>query len=173
MRFCWASSLVAAALLTAACGSRSEPAPTVKPEASRKAAPEFSLKDDSGRAVHLSDYRGRVVLLNFWATWCGPCKVEIPWFIQFQRAYRDRGLAVLGVSMDEAGWDAVRPYAAGHHINYPVLLSTPEIAQLYAGMTVLPTTYLIDRQGRVERVQFGLPEHDVYQSAIETLLLEP
>jgi cytochrome c biogenesis protein CcmG/thiol:disulfide interchange protein DsbE len=74
----------------------------------RKAAPDFTLTDVSGRPVKLSEYKGKVVLLNFWATWCGPCKTEIPWFIEFEKMYKDRGFEILGVSMDENGWQAVR-----------------------------------------------------------------
>src|SRR6202451_2552306 len=82
--------------------------------AKEKPVLDFSLKDSTGKAVHLSDYHGKVVLLNFWATWCAPCKIEIPWFMEFQREFKDRNFEVLGVSMDEDGWDSVRPYMADH-----------------------------------------------------------
>ena len=82
----------------------------VKPEKDRHAAPDFALKDANGATVQLSDYKGKVVLLDFWATWCGPCKIEIPWFIEFEQKYKDKGFAVLGVSMDEDGWSAVKPF---------------------------------------------------------------
>ncbi len=75
-----------------------------------KPAPDFALKDRDGATVHLSDYKGKVVMLDFWATWCGPCKIEIPWFMEFEQQYKDKGFAVLGVSMDEGGWDDVKPY---------------------------------------------------------------
>src|SRR5262245_36120846 len=82
----------------------------IKAPQDRKAAPDFTLKDAAGAKIKLSAYRGNVVLLNFWATWCGPCKVEIPWFIEFESAYKERGLAIVGVSMDEDGWKAARPF---------------------------------------------------------------
>ena len=104
----------------------------VKPDKDRKTAPEFALKDSNGQTVHLADYKGKVVLLDFWATWCGPCKVEIPWFIEFEQQFKDRGFAVLGVSMDEDGWDAVKPYIEDHKINYRVCWATNRSATFMA-----------------------------------------
>src|SRR3954447_7712257 len=95
-------------------GSKKEEAAQAEPEAAaarkgttRKPAPAFSLQDTDGKAVTLAEYKGKVVLLNFWATWCGPCKIEIPWFAEFERKYKDRGFAVLGVAMDDEGWSVV------------------------------------------------------------------
>ena len=96
----------------------------VKAEKERKPAPEFALKDATGKTVKLSDYRGKVVLLNFWATWCGPCKIEIPWFMDFEQTYKDKNFAVLGISLDEDGWDAVKPFIEQKKINYRVVIGT-------------------------------------------------
>ena len=128
----------------------------VKPDKDRKTAPEFTLKDSNGQTVHLADYQGKVVLLDFWATWCGPCKVEIPWFIEFEQQFKDRGFAVLGVSMDEDGWDAVKPYIEDHKINYRIMLGNEQISDIYGGLDSLPTTLLIDRQGKIASVHIGL-----------------
>jgi peroxiredoxin len=155
--------VLAGALLWTACsnipeagfGPRSVKA-AVKPDKERKTAPEFSLKDSNGQTVHLADYKGKVVLLDFWATWCGPCKVEIPWFIEFEQQFKDRGFAVLGVSMDEDGWDAVKPYMEDLKINYRILLGNEQVSDTYGGVDSLPTTLLIDRQGKIASVHIGL-----------------
>jgi peroxiredoxin len=121
----------------------------VKGDSERRIAPDFTLKDSGGATVHLSDYKGKVVLLDFWATWCGPCKIEIPWFMEFEQQYKDRGFAVLGVSMDEGGWDDVKPYIDQHKINYRILMGTDVVGQAYGGVDSLPTTFLIDRSGKI------------------------
>src|SRR5437764_9020577 len=106
-------------------------AASVKPDKDRKDAPDFSLKDADGKVVHLSDYRGKVVLLDFWATWCGPCKIEIPWFMDMQRKNKDKGFEVLGVAMDDEGWEAVKPFAARMGMNYRLLVGNDQTAQMY------------------------------------------
>jgi thiol-disulfide isomerase/thioredoxin len=112
-----------ATLLLVGCSSAPSHARTELSVAEeRKAAPDFSLRDANGAALRLSDFKGKVLLLNFWATWCGPCKIEIPWFIEFENIYKNRGFAVLGVSMDDDGWRAVKPYLREKAVNYPVVL---------------------------------------------------
>lgn len=167
--------LTAAALLSvllAACTSSAERTTpsTVKPIGARQTAPEFALKDVNGATVRLSDYRGKVVLLNFWATWCGPCKIEVPWFIEFEQANKDRGFAVIGVSMDEEGWAVVKPFLAEWNVNYRTLLGDSMIAQLYGGVDALPTSFLIDRDGRVASAHQGLIGKSTYQNEIQELL---
>jgi peroxiredoxin len=138
----------------------------------RRTAPDFRLSDASGKFVRLSEFRGQVVLLNFWATWCRPCNVEIPWFVEFQHAYRDTGFAVLGVSLDQDGWKAVKPYIEERKVNYRVMVGDDWIAQSYAGLDFLPTTLLIDKAGRIAATHVGLVEKQTYQEEIEALLAE-
>ena len=142
----------------------------VKAEAKRNPAPNFSLKDADGKVVRLSDYKGKVLLLNFWATWCGPCKIEIPWFIEFEQNYRDKGFAVLGVAMDEEGWAAVKPFVAARKVNYRMVIGDDMTAQMYGGVDSLPTSFLIDREGRTAAVHVGLVSKKVYQDDIAQLL---
>jgi cytochrome c biogenesis protein CcmG/thiol:disulfide interchange protein DsbE len=150
--------------------THSESVPQMKAEGSRNAAPDFALKDADNKTVSLADYRGKVVLLNFWATWCPPCKVEIPWFIEFEKQYKDQGFAVLGVSLDEAGWEAVKPYIESSRINYPVLMGDATIDQTYGPIETLPTTFLVDREGRIAAVHTSLPERAEYEAQIQELL---
>jgi peroxiredoxin len=135
-----------------------------------KAAPDFTLKDAQGRRVSLSDYKGKVVLLNFWATWCGPCKIEIPWFIEFEKEFEARGFTVLGVSMDEDGWNVIHPYISEHGINYPIVLANEEVNQLYGGIEALPTTLVIGRDGKVAFLHSGLIGKSEYEKEIRELL---
>jgi cytochrome c biogenesis protein CcmG/thiol:disulfide interchange protein DsbE len=123
--------------------------------------------------VKLSDYKGKVVLLNFWATWCGPCKIEIPWFMDFQKTYKDRDFAVLGVSLDEDGWDSVKPYIEEHKMNYRVVIGNDQVSQLFGSIDSLPTTLVIDREGRIASMHIGLVAKNTYQKEIEQLLEAP
>jgi peroxiredoxin len=148
-------------------------AASVKAEKERRAAPDFALKDAEGKLVHLSDYRGKVVLLDFWATWCGPCKIEIPWFMDFQRQNQEKGLVVLGVSMDDEGWEIVKPYLASMKVNYRVVIGNDHTAQLYGGVDALPTTFLIDREGKIAAVHVGLVDRKDFENGISELLQTP
>jgi peroxiredoxin len=152
------------------CSNADVRADSVKAEKDRKMAPDFTLKDATGNNVKLSAYRGKVVLLNFWATWCGPCKIEIPWFIDFQQQYKDRDFAILGVSLDDDGWKSVKPYIEQKKINYRVMIGTEELSTLYGGVDSLPTTFLIDRSGRIAKMHMGLVSKGEYQTEIQDLL---
>ncbi|HXK02064.1 MAG TPA: TlpA disulfide reductase family protein [Verrucomicrobiae bacterium] len=165
-----AAMLAVCLIQTQACSSRSVKAASVKAEQDRKPAPEFALKDADGKTVHLSDYKGRVVLLDFFATWCGPCKIEIPWFMEMERQNKDRGFAVLGVSMDDEGWEVVKPFLAELGVNYRVVIGNDATATQYGGVDALPTTFLIDKDGRIAAVHIGLASKKDFTDGIEQLL---
>jgi cytochrome c biogenesis protein CcmG/thiol:disulfide interchange protein DsbE len=163
---------VSSALLLFLAGC-SHPPRDLKTEAQRQNAPNFTLKDADGNPVHLTDYRGKVVLVNFWATWCGPCEVEIPWFVEFEQKYKDQGFAVLGLSMDDDGWKSVRPYIASHKINYRVMIASEVVSQQFGDIEALPTSFVLDRQGRIATNHVGLVDKRDYQNEILKLLEVP
>ncbi len=142
----------------------------VTPAGLRKAAPEFTLIDSKGASAKLSKYKGKVVLLNFWATWCGGCKVEIPWFMKFEKKYKHSGLGVVGVSMDDDGWKSVKPFLKEKKVNYPVVLGNDELAKQY-GLGAMPMTLLIDRDGKIAASYVGLVDRGACESDIRMLLL--
>lgn len=142
----------------------------VQPE-DRKMAPDFTLTDSAGRPVSLSEFRGQVVLVNFWATWCAPCASEIPLLVGFQQAYRGHGLVVLGIALDD-GWNVVRPYANAKKINYPVLMADAKISDLFGGLKGVPTTLIIDRRGRIAATHVGLCQKQEYETDIQAVLNE-
>jgi peroxiredoxin len=142
----------------------------LQPASERKVAPQLALKDSSGKTISLTDYRGKVVLLDFWATWCTGCKMEIPWFSEFQKTYGAQGFAVVGVSMDESGWSVVKPFLAETHVPYPILLGDDPTAQRFE-IQSLPDTFLIDRHGRVAAVyRAGLVDKNDVEANIKALL---
>ena len=115
----------------------------------------FTVHDLDGRPLSSNDWHGKVVLLNFWATWCGPCRAEIPDLVELQQKYRDY-LVIIGVSEDEGPTELVRRFAVERRVNYPVVMLTPEIEQIFAGVNALPTTFLLDREGRLVQKHVGL-----------------
>jgi peroxiredoxin len=129
-----------------------------------KAAPEFSLPTPEGQTMKLSDFHGKAVLLNFWATWCEPCKVEMPWFVELQKKYGSQGLQVIGVAMDDASPDTIASFAKKMGVNYPILVGKEEVGAQYGGIEYLPSTFYISRDGKIVDHVFGL----VSRSEIET-----
>jgi peroxiredoxin len=137
----------------------------------RKAAPEFVLKDSSGKTVNLAKYRGKIVLLDFWATWCHGCKEEIPWFAEFERKYGSKGFAVVGVSLDDDGWAVVRPFLEAAKVPYRMLLGDDPTAKKYS-IEAMPDTFIIDRKGRIAAKYVGLVDRGDVEANIETMLRE-
>src|SRR5438132_12547251 len=133
-------------------------------------APDFSLESLEGKSMRLSDLRGKAVLLNFWATWCGPCKIEMPWFVELQKQYGAQGLQIVGVAMDEASKDDIAKFAKDMGVNYPILLGKEAVGEAYGGVQFLPTTFFIDRDGKVLEREFGLKSRSIFEDNIKKAL---
>ncbi len=133
-------------------------------------APEWSLKDVDGKTVRSTDFKGKVVILDFWATWCGPCRAEIPNFIALQKQYETQGLAVVGLSVDENGAEVVKPFAQKMGMNYPVALADEKTQEAFGGIEVVPTTFIIDREGRIVKEHMGFADKDEFEKEIKPLL---
>jgi peroxiredoxin len=144
----------------------------LEPAKERQAAPELRLEDSSGKPVSLKDYRGKVVLLDFWATWCHGCKEEIPWFSEFERKYRRKGLRVIGVSLDDDGWKVVKPFIKSAGIPYRIALGNDATAKQY-NIEGMPDTFLIDRDGKIAAKYVGLVDKNNVDSNIRTMLAHP
>ena len=162
-----------AALLLAGCavllGQESGSHAALVPSAQRKPAPDFALKDSIGKQFTLKDYRGKILLLDFWATWCHGCKQEMPWFADFDRKYRDSGLAVLGISMDDDGWKVVSPFIKSTGVPYQIVLGDEKTAKSYQ-IENMPDTFLIDREGRVAAVYRGMVDRENLEANIRLVL---
>ncbi len=162
-------SLILAGVLAAASVRAGTAA--VTPTEGRPMAPGFTLENASGRPIALDDYRGQVVVLNFWATWCHGCKQELPWFVSFEKLYGSRGLTVVGASTDADGWKTVRPFLAKKKLNYPIVIADESLAKAY-GLGAMPMTVLIDRQGRIAATYQGVIDRAACTQAIQELLHE-
>jgi cytochrome c biogenesis protein CcmG/thiol:disulfide interchange protein DsbE len=137
--------------------------------AGRPLAPDFTLTDLGDKPLTLSSYRGKVVLLDFWATWCDPCRDEIPRFIALQDKYRDRGLQIIGVSMDDTA-EPVREFQERFRMNYPVVMGSARIGELYGGILGLPVAFLIGADGRIYSKHLGATDEAVLEKEIVSLL---
>ena len=145
--------------------------PNAASDTPRKPAPPFTLNDSKGIPASLADYKGKVVLLNFWATWCHGCVQEMPWFMEFQEKYRGKGLAVIGLSMDEDGWKSVTPFVEEKKVNYSVFIANQKLADRF-GLAAMPMTILIDRRGNIVTRYQGVVDRDACEKQIRALLEE-
>lgn len=142
---------------------------TVKAENARKVAPDFDLKDEQGDEVRLLNLKGKVVLVNFWATWCEGCQVEIPLLIELEKKYASQGFVVVGISMDDDGWKSVKPWMKEKKVNYPVVIGNEAVGKQY-GLQGMPLTILVDRQGKIASVHSGVLKKADTEENIRILL---
>ena len=133
-------------------------------------APDFSLESLDGKSMKLSDFRGKAVLLNFWATWCGPCKIEMPWFVDLQNQYGPQGFQIVGVAMDDSSKDDIAKFAKDMGVNYPVLLGKESVGDAYGGVPALPESFFISRDGRILDKFIGLRGRAEVEDAIKATL---
>ena len=168
--------LVAVAIIGAVAAVysvRHHPAPQLATSSSAtRIAPDFILPQLDGQELRLSTYRGKLVLLDFWASWCEPCRVETPHLIELQQKYGDRGLQIIGVSMDDSP-DPARTFYQQFHMNYPVVMGNAKTGELYGGVLGLPIAFLINRDGRISAKHIGATDPSVFEKEIATLLQTP
>ena len=139
-------------------------------ESANGKTPNFSLQNLDNRIVRLSDYEDKVIILNFFATWCPPCRAEIPDFIQLVNEYSDKNLVIIGVSLDRSGVEVLREFADGLGINYPILLDDGLVSDAYGPIRSMPTTFIIDKKGNIIQKIIGARSKDYFENIIKPLL---
>jgi peroxiredoxin len=150
--------------------ARRTPAEPAQARMQGQQAPNFALQSLEGQTVHLSDFRGKAVLLNFWATWCEPCKIEMPWFVEMQKQHAAEGLQIVGVAMDDSAEKDIADFAHQMGVNYPVLIGKEEVGSAYGGIPFLPATFYIDRDGKVVDKVFGLKGRGEIEDLVKKIL---
>jgi thiol-disulfide isomerase/thioredoxin len=184
---------LSALVLGSACSRSGEPAATVSaPDAKAAApaavagkpapalpklgaAPQWKLQDLAGKPVSAADFKGKVVVVDFWATWCPPCREEVPGYVELQNKYGKDGLVIVGVSLDQAGPEVVKAFATKFGVNYPMLMGDEAVVSAFApfgGVQALPTTFLIDAQGQIRDRKVGMETKEVYEKKIVAVLGE-
>jgi peroxiredoxin len=166
----WGAAVLAGAVLVGAGLLARHSLNAGETDQTGKAAPAWELKDLDGKTVHSSDFKGKVVILDFWATWCPPCRAELPSFVALQKKYQDKGLTVVGMSVDKGSVDDVKAFAKQQGLNYPVVLADAKIAGAFGGIEGIPTTFIIDRNGHIVKQHVGLTEQSEFESDIKPLL---
>jgi cytochrome c biogenesis protein CcmG/thiol:disulfide interchange protein DsbE len=136
----------------------------------RQKAPNFSLQSQNGKMIELSKLKGKVVLVNFWATWCPPCRAEIPDFIEVYKTYKSKGFEIVGIALDEDGWLKVTPYVEEVKINYPIVLGSVKVVQQYGGIDAIPMTFIVDKKGYIVDSQMGLLSKELLEQKLKSLL---
>lgn len=133
-------------------------------------APNFSLKTSDGKTIELKKLQGKVVIVNFWATWCPPCRREIPGMTKVYTKYKSKGLEIVGIALDNGGWDDVNPWLQKNPINYPIVLGNQELTELYGGVRSIPTTFVVDRKGNIVDKHVGALLEEDFEKVVKGAL---
>ncbi len=155
-------------LLLITCGQQGED--TQQTEKSNQKAPDFTLKTLENEDFHLYDYLGNVIIINFWDTWCPPCRVEIPHFIELYSKYADEGFLMVGIAFGREGKDKVMSFAQEQGINYPLVIADQKVVSSYGGINAIPTTFIIDREGKIVEKVIGYRDKEFFEGKIKSLL---
>ena len=135
-----------------------------------KPAPYFILPDINGKMINFNDFKGEILILNFWATWCPPCREEIPNFQDLYALHKGKGLEIIGISIDQGGIMAVKPFVEANKISYTILIGSEEVTNAYGGIIGIPTTFVIDRKGNIARKYVGYVDKEVLEEDIKKLM---
>jgi peroxiredoxin len=161
MKHIWSISIIALVFFIVAGNAQSS---------KRQKAPNFALSSQNGKVIELVKLKGKVVLVNFWATWCPPCRAEIPDFIDVYNIYKSKGFEIVGIALDEEGWQKVAPFMKEAKINYPIVLGTRTITQAYGGIDGIPTTFIVDKDGYIVEHQVGMLTKTALEKALKKYL---
>ena len=162
--------ILAAAAVSCGRGAKQEKGVSAGHGEVGSGAPAFTLANLDGKAVSSDTFKGKVVILDFWATWCPPCREEIPHLVRLQSKYRGQGLEVVGLALDAGGAKDVRPFAEEHGVNYTMLIGNEDVTKAYGNISMIPTTFVIDRNGKIAHRFVGQVAPEVFEQAVQPLL---